>query len=45
MFKVQERTGQEVEEETEMRMRRAEKEDESYTEMLHGTEANMQVSR
>ncbi|XP_056300983.1 TBC1 domain family member 31 [Pseudoliparis swirei] len=43
MFKVQERTGQEVEEETEMRMRRAEKEDESYTEMLHGTEANMQA--
>ncbi|TNN32820.1 TBC1 domain family member 31 [Liparis tanakae] len=43
MFKVQERTGQEVEEETEKRMRRAEKEDESYTEMLHSTEANMQA--
>lgn len=33
--------GQEVEREVEMRMRRAE---ESLTEMLHGTETNMQVS-
>lgn len=36
--------GQEVEEEVEMRMRRAEREEESYTELLHNTETNMQVS-
>lgn len=36
--------GREVEEEVGMRMRRAEREEESYTELLHDTETNMQVS-
>ncbi|XP_074510859.1 TBC1 domain family member 31 isoform X2 [Sebastes fasciatus] len=43
LFKEQERTGREVEEEAEMRMRRAEREEESYTELLHCTETNMQA--
>lgn len=36
--------GREVAEELEMRMRKAEREEESYTELLHSTETNMQVS-
>lgn len=36
--------GQDVEEEVEMRMRKAEKEEESYTELLHSAETNLQVS-
>lgn len=36
--------GREVEEETEVRMRRAEREGDSYAELLHCTETNMQVS-
>ncbi|XP_068592005.1 TBC1 domain family member 31 [Cebidichthys violaceus] len=43
MFKEQERMGREVEGEVEMRMRRAEKEEESYTELLHCTETNMEA--
>ncbi|XP_038567965.1 TBC1 domain family member 31 isoform X2 [Micropterus salmoides] len=43
LLKAQERMGQEVEEEVEMRMRRAEREEESYTELLHNTETNMQA--
>ncbi|XP_045899928.1 TBC1 domain family member 31 isoform X2 [Micropterus dolomieu] len=43
LLKEQERMGQEVEEEVEMRMRRAEREEESYTELLHNTETNMQA--
>lgn len=44
MFKEQERTGREVEDKAELRMRRAEKEDERFTELLQCTETNMQVS-
>lgn len=44
LLKEQERFGQEVEEEVEMRMRKAERQEESYTELLHSTETNMQVS-
>lgn len=36
--------GRKVEEEVEMRMRRAEREEESFAELLHSTETNMQVS-
>lgn len=36
--------GREVEKETEMRLRGAEREEESFTELLHCTETNMQVS-
>ncbi|XP_075937513.1 TBC1 domain family member 31 [Anarhichas minor] len=43
MFQEQERMGREVEGEVETRMRRAEKEEESYTELLHCTETNMQA--
>ncbi|XP_054478450.1 TBC1 domain family member 31 [Anoplopoma fimbria] len=43
MFKEQERVGREVEKEVEMRMRRAEEEEASYTELLHCTETNMQA--
>lgn len=43
LFKEQERLGREVEEEVELRMRNAEREEKSYTELLHNTEANMQV--
>ncbi|XP_068426711.1 TBC1 domain family member 31 [Clinocottus analis] len=43
MFMEQERVGREVEGEAEMRMRKAEKEDKSYTELLHCTETNMQA--
>ncbi|XP_031134183.1 TBC1 domain family member 31 [Sander lucioperca] len=43
LFKEQERMGREVEEETEVRMRRAEREGDSYAELLHCTETNMQV--
>uniref|UniRef100_UPI0037E9B930 TBC1 domain family member 31 n=1 Tax=Semicossyphus pulcher TaxID=241346 RepID=UPI0037E9B930 len=42
LLKEQERMGQRVEEEVEIRLRRAEREEESYTELLHGTETNMQ---
>lgn len=44
LLKEQERVGQEVEREVEMRMKRAERAEESLTEMLHSTETNMQVS-
>lgn len=44
LLKEQEHTGREVEEEAEMRMRKAEREEESYRELLHSTETNMQVS-
>ncbi|XP_076594333.1 TBC1 domain family member 31 [Chaetodon auriga] len=43
LLKEQERMGQQVEEEVEMRMRRAEREEESFTELLHSTETNMQA--
>ncbi|XP_039973734.1 TBC1 domain family member 31 isoform X2 [Xiphias gladius] len=43
LLKEQERMGREVAEEVEMRMRKAEREEESYTELLHSTETNMQV--
>ncbi|KAA8591499.1 hypothetical protein FQN60_016873 [Etheostoma spectabile] len=43
LFKEQERMGREVEEETEVRMRRAEQEDDRYGELLHCTETNTQV--
>ncbi|XP_035529140.1 TBC1 domain family member 31 [Morone saxatilis] len=43
LLKEQDRMGREVEEEVEMRMRKAEREDESYTELLHSTETNMQA--
>lgn len=36
--------GQEVEKEVEMRMRRADREQGSYTERLHSSQTNMQVS-
>lgn len=36
--------GREVEREVEMRMRRAEREEESYTVLLQSTKTNMQVS-
>ncbi|AWO96996.1 putative TBC1 domain family member 31 [Scophthalmus maximus] len=42
MLKEQEHVGREVEEEVEMRMRKAEREEESFTELLHRTETNMQ---
>lgn len=35
--------GREVEQEVQMRMRRAEQEEQDYTELLHSTRANMQV--
>ncbi len=43
LLKEQERMGRKVEEEVEMRMGRAERGEESYTELLHDTETNMQV--
>ncbi|XP_071327062.1 TBC1 domain family member 31 [Trachinotus anak] len=43
LLKEQERMGWEVEEEIEMRMRKADREEESYSELLHSTEANMQI--
>ncbi|CAJ1062028.1 TBC1 domain family member 31 [Xyrichtys novacula] len=43
LLKEQEHTGRRVEEEVEMRMRRAEREGESYTELLHSTETNIQA--
>ncbi|XP_023266178.1 TBC1 domain family member 31 [Seriola lalandi dorsalis] len=43
LLKEQERMGRDVEEEVEMRMRKAEREEESYTELLHSTETNMQI--
>ncbi|KAF3840112.1 hypothetical protein F7725_018829 [Dissostichus mawsoni] len=43
LFKEQERVGREVEEEVEMKMRKAEREEENYTELLHHTETNMQA--
>lgn len=36
--------GREVEEEVELRMRKAEREEESYTELLHSRGTNLQVS-
>lgn len=44
MFKEQERVGREVEEEVELRMRKAEKEESSYTELLCSTDTKLQVS-
>lgn len=44
LLKKQERFGQEVEEDMEMRMRKAEREEERYTELLHSPETNLQVS-
>ncbi|KAK5862681.1 hypothetical protein PBY51_018050 [Eleginops maclovinus] len=43
LFKEQERIGREVEEEVEMKMRKAQREEENYTELLHHTETNMQA--
>ncbi|XP_040900016.1 TBC1 domain family member 31 [Toxotes jaculatrix] len=43
LLKEQERMGQEVEEEVEMRMRRAERQEESYAELPHSTEKNMEI--
>uniref|UniRef100_A0A3Q1KH56 TBC1 domain family member 31 n=1 Tax=Anabas testudineus TaxID=64144 RepID=A0A3Q1KH56_ANATE len=45
LLKEQERLGRDVEEEVEMRMRKAEKEEESYTELLHSAETNLQVTQ
>nr|XP_046256314.1 TBC1 domain family member 31 [Scatophagus argus]XP_046256315.1 TBC1 domain family member 31 [Scatophagus argus] len=43
LLKEQERMGHEVEEEVEMRMKRAEREEESYTQLLHSTKTNLQA--
>nr|XP_019946572.1 PREDICTED: TBC1 domain family member 31 [Paralichthys olivaceus] len=43
LLKEQERMGREVEEEVEIRMRKADREEESLTELLHCTETNMQI--
>lgn len=43
LLKEQERIGRRVEEEVEMRMRRSEREEESYTELLHNTQTNIQA--
>uniref|UniRef100_A0A3P8TTL2 TBC1 domain family member 31 n=1 Tax=Amphiprion percula TaxID=161767 RepID=A0A3P8TTL2_AMPPE len=43
LLKEQERVGREVEEEVEVRMRKAEREEESFTELLHSTQTNMQA--
>ncbi|XP_033959344.1 TBC1 domain family member 31 isoform X4 [Pseudochaenichthys georgianus] len=43
LFKEQERVGREVEQEVEMKMRKAEREQENYTELLHHTETNIQA--
>ncbi|KAM6994460.1 TBC1 domain family member 31 [Tautogolabrus adspersus] len=43
LLKEQERLGRRVEEEVAMRMRGAEREEESYTELLHSTETNIQA--
>ncbi|KAM9353380.1 TBC1 domain family member 31 [Symphorus nematophorus] len=43
LLKEQERMGRKVVEEMEMRMRSAEREEESYTELLHSAETNMQA--
>ncbi|CAK6954290.1 TBC1 domain family member 31 [Scomber scombrus] len=43
LLKEQERMGREVEEEVELRMRKAEREEKSYTEQLHSAQANMQA--
>ncbi|XP_034553747.1 TBC1 domain family member 31 [Notolabrus celidotus] len=43
LLKEQERMGRRVEEEVEIRMRRAEREEESFTELLHSTETNIQA--
>ena len=43
LLKKQERMGREVEEEVDLRMRKAEREEKSYTEQLHSVQANMQV--
>ncbi|XP_044215928.1 TBC1 domain family member 31 [Thunnus albacares] len=43
LLKEQERMGREVEEEVELRMRKAEREEEGYTELLHSAETNMQA--
>ena len=42
-MKEQERVGQEVQQEVEMRMRKADKEEESYRELVHNTETNLRV--
>ncbi|TMS10562.1 TBC1 domain family member 31 [Larimichthys crocea] len=43
LLKEQERMGREVAEEVETRMRRAEREEESFTDLLHSTKTNMQA--
>ncbi|KAM4633879.1 TBC1 domain family member 31 [Polymixia lowei] len=43
LMKEQERVGREVEEEVEMRMRRAEREEVGYRELIHNTEENLQA--
>uniref|UniRef100_A0A3Q3KV10 TBC1 domain family member 31 n=1 Tax=Mastacembelus armatus TaxID=205130 RepID=A0A3Q3KV10_9TELE len=43
LLKEQERLGWEVEEEVEMRMREVERKEDSYTELVHDTETNMQA--
>uniref|UniRef100_A0A665T124 TBC1 domain family member 31 n=1 Tax=Echeneis naucrates TaxID=173247 RepID=A0A665T124_ECHNA len=43
LLKEQERMGREVEEEVEVRMRRADREEKSCTELLHRTKTNMQI--
>ncbi|XP_074540281.1 TBC1 domain family member 31 [Halichoeres trimaculatus] len=43
LLKEQERIGRRVEEEVEMRMRRSERKEESYTELLHNTQTNIQA--
>lgn len=43
LLKEQERIGRAVEEEVEMRMRRSEREEQSYTELLHSTEKDAQA--
>lgn len=43
-MKKQERVGREVEEEVQLKMRAAERADDTGPELLHGAESNLQVS-
>ncbi|KAG7474161.1 TBC1 domain family member 31 [Solea senegalensis] len=43
LLKEQERTGQDLEEEVELRMRKAERDEQTFIELLHRKEANVQV--
>ncbi|XP_028281100.1 TBC1 domain family member 31 [Parambassis ranga] len=43
LLKEQQRVGREVEEEVRLRLKEAERQEDSYTELLHGAETNMQA--